>query len=147
MRWCPLGKGVHCAPPPPARSCHPATRRLAQGLEPGPDSFGVVQRLELSMEKVRAFCGGYCSLSCMSAPGWASLALFPLPALLFFEFFLLAPAPATCQDMSVQAFLGYVASWSSYAVYRRRHPDRPDPLRFLARQIQVRRLTRRAAAV
>ena len=38
--------------------------------------------------------------------------------------------------MSMDHFMGYLASWSPYAAYRATHPDRPDPLVELRAQLK-----------
>jgi hypothetical protein len=31
-------------------------------------------------------------------------------------------------ELTVDALVGYASSWSAYSIYRKRHPDQPDPL-------------------
>jgi hypothetical protein len=31
-------------------------------------------------------------------------------------------------ELSVDELVGYASSWSAYSIYRKKHPDRPDPL-------------------
>lgn len=31
-------------------------------------------------------------------------------------------------ELTVDALVGYASSWSAYSIYRKRHPDKPDPL-------------------
>jgi hypothetical protein len=31
-------------------------------------------------------------------------------------------------ELTVDALVGYASSWSAYSIYRKQHPERPDPL-------------------
>lgn len=107
-----------------------------QGLEPGREHFGTVERRDLRMTKDVNVAGAV-SAPCCAWPGagphgmardgqglgcstTAAAPPEPLPRLVL-PTFVTPWAPPLLQ-------LGFLSSWSAYNTYKRQHPDGPDPL-------------------